>query len=406
MSKLSHRNQYIFYTGELSMQPDTAHEIHDVLCANAAANLGYASILVYADKKSNRSNILSLLYPYQPQQPNREFIEFYDVEEKLKIAPLPMPWPIDKIGGKFTNSSTVVSKYYFPIHILPTTKIVHTRDWNFAKAAVKNKIPTIYERHYFQDSKFESEIISSPYFKIAITQSEPIRESLIKHGMPADKVVWLHNGFNQSFLVRQPQAAAQWRQELLKNQDQPLIVYSGALYPFKGIDVLIDTAKELPEIQFVVTGGTQTQVESYQQQAKEKNIENMKFLGWILPREKLVSLFQAADILVHPHCAGKSANFTNPVKFFQYMAAGTPIVATEIPPLMEFKTSPLIAGWCEPDNPRKLAESIQLTLAKYPRKIDGYISSMDFGKQFSWENRITKILNYVEESSRPPIINN
>lgn len=404
MLNTSKKNQYIFYTGELSLQPDTAHEIHDVLCANAAANLGYSSVLAYPDKKNHSVNLLSLINPYQPRKPDREFIEFYDVQEKLKIAPLPMPWPIDKIGGKFTNSSTVVSKYYLPVHILPNTKIIHTRDWNFVKAAVKNKIPTIYERHYFQDQKFEPEIVSSPYFKIAITQSEPIRESLIQYGMPPEKVVWLHNGFNQTFLVRQPQEAETWRQKLLLNGCKHLVVYSGALYPFKGIDVLIDAAKELPEIQFVITGGTEAQVQAYEQLAREKQVENVKFLGWILPRERLVSLFQAADILAHPHCSGKSANFTNPVKFFQYMAAGTPIVVTEIPPLMEFKASPLVASWCTPDKPHEFAKSIQYALEAYPRKIEGYGATIDFAQQFSWENRITKILSYVEKDLRPPII--
>ncbi|MFN6530147.1 glycosyltransferase family 4 protein [Nostoc sp. ChiSLP03a] len=404
MVNSSKKNQYIFYTGELSFKPDTAHEIHDVLCANAAANLGYSSVLIYPDKKNYYVNLLSLIYPYKPKSPDKEFIEFYDVQEKLKMAALPMPWPIDKIGGKFTNSSTVVTKYYLPVHILPHTKVVHTRDWNFVKAAVKNKVPTIYERHYFQDRKFEQDIIHSPYFKIAITQSEPIRQSLIENGMPPEKVVWLHNGFNQSFLIRQPESAERWRQELLINGRKHLVVYSGALYPFKGVDLLIDSAKELPEIQFVITGGTEAQVQAYQQIARDKNVENVKFLGWILPRERLVSLFQAADILVHPHCAGKSADFTNPVKFFQYMAAGTPIVATEIPPLMEFKTSPLIASWCTPDNPHKLAESIQHTLETYPRKLEGYAASIDFAQQFSWENRITKILSYVEEDQRPPIL--
>ncbi|BAY26889.1 group 1 glycosyl transferase [Calothrix sp. NIES-2100] len=404
MNNSSRKNQYIFYTAELSLKPDTAHEIHDVLCANAAANLGYSSVLVYPDRGNRFVNPLSLLSPYQPRRPNAEFIEFYDVEQKLKVAPLPMPWPIDQVGGKYTNSSTVVTKYYLPFHLLPHTKTVHTRDWNFAKAAVKNQIFTIYERHYYQDQKFEPEIVHSPYFKIAITQSEPIRESLIEYGMPADKVVWLHNGFNQSFLVRQPQEAQAWRQELLTDECKYLVVYSGALYPFKGIDVLIDSAKELPEVQFVITGGTESQVQGYEQIVKNKHIENIKFLGWILPRERLVSLFQAADILAHPHCSGKSANFTNPVKFFQYMASGTPIVATEIPPLMEFKNSPLIATWSEPDNAHEFAQAIKYALEVYPRKIEGYAASIDFAHQFSWENRITKILNYLEDYMRPQII--
>ncbi|MBD2663965.1 hypothetical protein B6N60_05036 [Richelia sinica FACHB-800] len=399
------QHHYIFFSSQLSFQADTAHEIHDVLCASAAANLGYSSVLVYPDRQNKTVNPLALFYPYKIQQPDAKFMEFYDADAKLKVAALRLPWPIDRVGGKFTDSNTVITKYYFPFHILPQTKIVHTRNWNFVKAAVKNKTPTIYERHYFADKDFEKEIVSSPYFEIAITQSEPIRQSLIEKGIPPEKVVWLHNGFNQSFLNRQPQAADKWRQELLTNGRKHLVVYSGALYPFKGIDVLIDAAKELPEIQFAITGGTDSQVQNYQQQARDKHVENVKFLGWILPRDRLVSLFQASDILAHPHCSGKSADFTNPVKFFQYMASGTPIVATEILPLMEFKKSPLIASWCEPDNSHKLAETIRHTLEKYPRKIEGYVKTIDFAQQFSWENRITKILSYVREDMRPTINN-
>ncbi len=403
MTNPKYNNQYIFYTPELSLKPDTAHEIHDVMCANAAANLGYSSVLIYPNRENHAVSPISVFSPYQPQQPHLEFAKFYDVYSNLQIAPLPLPWPIDKISSKFTDSSTLITKYYLPVHIGPYTKIVHTRDWNFVKASVKNKIPTIYERHYFQDKKFEPEIVSNPYFQIAITQSEPIRQSLIENGMPPEKVVWLHNGFNQSFLGRQPQAAEKWRQELLVNGRKYLVVYSGALYPFKGVDLLIDTAKLLPEIQFVITGGTDSQVADYQEQVKQKQIENVQLLGWILPRDRLVSLFQAADILAHPHCSGKSANFTNPVKFFQYMAAGTPIVVTEIPPLMEFKNSPLIANWCPPDNPHQFADAITYALEAYPRKTEGYTASIDFSQQFSWENRITKILSYVQEDMRPTI---
>ncbi len=400
MTKKQLKNKYIFFSRELSQQPDTAHEIHDVLCANAAANLGYSSVLAYPDRKGY-VNPLRLISPFHPQQPDNKFVEFYEVQEKLKVAPLPMFWLTDRVGGKWTSSSTLVTKYYLPIHILPYTKIVHTRDWNFVKAAIKNKIPTIYERHHFQKQQFEPEIVNSPFFQIAITQSELIRQSLIEYGMPPEKVVWLHNGFENSFLVRQPEAAEAWRKELLADKRKHLVVYSGALYPFKGINVLIDAAKELPQIQFAITGGTEAQVKEYQQLCKDKQVENVKLLGWILPRQRLVSLFQAADILAHPHCSGNAANFTNPVKFFQYMASGTPMVVTEIPPLMVFKNSPLIAGWCEPDNPHKFAECIQYVLGKYPRKIEGYADTIKFAEQFCWENRAAKILSYVNESFHP-----
>lgn len=384
------------------MQPDTAHEIHDVMCANAAANLGYASVLIYPDQSSFPLNPTQWIQPFQPKQPNHKFIEFYNVQEKLKVCPLPMPWPIDRIQGKLTNSSTIATKYYLPFSLRNHAKIVHTRDWNFVKASVKNKIPVIYERHYFQERQFEPEIVHNPFFQIAITQSEPVRESLIKHGMPSDKVIWLYNGFEQSFLMRQYEDAEQWRRELLANGRKYLSVYSGALYRFKGIDLLIEVAKELPQVQFAITGGKESQVKAYKQLARDHQVENIEFLGWVLPRERLVSLLQAADVLVHPHCSGQEANFTNPVKFFQYMAAGTPIVVTEIPPLMVFKDSPLVAGWCEPDNPQKFAECIQHVLETYPRKIEGYADNINFARQFSWEERTQKILSYVDKSFHPP----
>lgn len=400
------RNHYIFFSSQISLQPDTAHEIHDVLCANAVANLGYYSVLVYPDKNHIFSHPSAWIQPFQPKEPDAKFVEFYDVGKKLKVASLTMPWFIGRIAKRWNNSTTLVSNYYFPIHILPYTKIVHTRDWTFIRTAVKNKVPVIYERHYFQENQFEPEIVKSPYFQIAITQSEPIRQSLIEKGMPPEKVIWLHNGTSQSFFLRQPDAAEAWRRELLKDGPKHLIVYSGALYSFKGIEILIDAAKKLPEVQFAITGGTESQVQAYQKVAREKQVDNVKFLGWILPRERLISLFQAADVLAHPHRSGKEADFTNPVKFFQYMASGTPIVATEIPPLMEFKKTSLVAGWCEPDNPHKYAQSIRHILEKYPRRIEGYADTINLARQFSWENRAIKILNYVNESFRPPIINN
>ncbi|HBE20148.1 MAG TPA: glycosyl transferase family 1 [Cyanobacteria bacterium UBA11149] len=396
---------YILFSRNISLKPGNAHEIHDVICANAAANLGYSSVLVYPDPDNTAWNPVKLLSPFTPRQPDSKFQKFYNSQEKLKVAPLPKPWPIDrfkgKISGKLSNFNTILSKYYFPFHILHHTKIVHTRDWNFVKTVIKHKVPVIYERHYYQEKPFEPEIVSSPFFQIAVTQSEIIRQSLIQYGMPPEKVVWLDNGFEQLFLMRQPQEAEAWRKELLTDGQKQLVIYSGSLHGFKGIHILIDAAKELPEIQFALTGGTESQLQEYQEIIRTNNIHNVTFLGWILPKDRLISLLQAADVLVHPHCSGNAADFTNPVKFFQYMASGTPMVATEIGPLMRFKSSPIVAAWCPPDNPTELAQSIEYTLNTYPRKIEGYGESIKFARQFSWENRTEKILSYVQESMRP-----
>jgi glycosyltransferase involved in cell wall biosynthesis len=314
-----------------------------------------------------------------------------------------MPWPIDRLRSKFANSNTVACKYYLPFHILPTTKLVHSRNWNFVKAAIKNGVPAIYEHHHHENKQFEPEIIHNPLFQIAVTVVDTIRESMIKNGMPPEKVIKLHNGFNHLFMQRQPEKAAEWRTKLLQDQRSHLVVYAGALQQFKGIDILIDVAVEMPNLQFVCAGGKPAEVKHYEQLAREKQVHNIKFLGYLLHHE-LPSLLQAADILAHPHCMGEAATFTSPLKLFDYFASGTPIVATEIPSLTEFKNTKSIAAWCDPDDPKKFAESVQKVLETHPRKLEGYSDSIEFVKQFSWENRAAKILSYVDEALLPPII--
>ncbi|MEG4987603.1 glycosyltransferase family 4 protein [Microcoleus sp. BR0-C5] len=396
---------YVFFTRNILPQPNVASLVQVADSANAAANLGYPAVLVYLRKGWNAWNPVDLLFPFQPRKTDDKLATIYNIQDKLKVADLPMPWPIDFWDSKWTSSSTIVSKYYLPIHLLKSTKIVHSRDWNFVKAAVKNGIPSIYEQHHHENKQFESEIVRHPLFQIAVTVADTVRDSMIKNGMPPEKVITLHNGFNHLFLARQTEAAQNWRQQLLEDDRRHLAVYAGGLYPFKGVDMLVDVAKELPLIQFAIAGGDSSQVTAYQQLAKSQQVNNIKFLGY-QPQNQLASLLQAADILAHPHCLTAAATFTSPLKIFDYMASGTAIVATEIPSLMEFKSGNIAATWCEPDNPHHFAQSIRDCLTKYPSKSEGYAEKMDFFKQFSWENRIQKIMGYVENLVRYPIIQN
>jgi glycosyltransferase involved in cell wall biosynthesis len=394
---------YLFFTRKPLPQPG-ADLIQIVNCANGAANLGYSAVLAYPDPPDQEFNGLDLtqwLQPFRPQAPKENLVKYYSFQDQLKVAPLPVPWALSRhVVTKWTHPSTIVCKYHFPIHMRPVTQIVHTRDWNFVKAAIKSGIPAIYEHDHYAEKPFEPEIVYHPLFQLAVTVADPVRQNMITYGMPSEKVIKLHNGFNKLFLARHPHQAQDWRRLLLGQRYEFLAVYSGALYPFKGVDLLMDVAKGLPQVQFVFAGGDPTQVVAYQNLAQEKQLENTQFLGH-LPHEKLVSLLQSADVLVHPHCMGEAATFTSPMKFFDYMAAGTPIVATEIPPLMEFKSAGVVAGWCEPDQPIKLADCITRVLQSHPYRSQGYAESREFVQQFSWESRITKVLSHVEAALRP-----
>lgn len=396
------QKHYLLFTKHVLPQSDVASTVWAAHTANAAANLGYSAVLVYCQPSWNKLNPIDLIFPFRPRPPDRTLTEFYNIQNQLLVAPYPAPWPVDSVKSKILNSSTIVCKYLLPFHMRQSIKIVHTRDWNFSKAAVKNKIPVIYEQHHYENKKFESAIVNNPFFQVAVTLSDTVMEDMIAKGMPPKKILKTHSGMNDVFLKRQPQTAEKWRQKLLENsQKKHLVVYSGGLYRFKGIDLLIEVSKYLPKLQFVFAGGKEHQVNYYQELARKHNITNITFLGY-LPQYQIASLLQAADILAHPHLSGKAATFTSPLKFFDYLASGTPIAVTEIPPLQEFQSANLVAGWCEPDSPIQFARTIQEVLAKYPRQPEGYDKNIEFARQFSCENRVAKILSYVNESMQPP----
>jgi glycosyltransferase involved in cell wall biosynthesis len=390
---------YIFFTKSTLPEPE-AHIVHDVNTANAAANLGYSAILVYLQQTNNSFNPFDWFFPWRSQQPSLEISKYYNIQEKLKVIPLAIPFPFTDHSNKWTNTSTLICKYYFPVHIFPRTQILHTLDWNLVKTAIKSGIPVIYEREHNQRNKYEPEIVNSHLFQIAITVADSVRDNMIANGMPSEKIVKFPLSFNQSFLLRESEKAFAWRKKLLVNNKEHLVVYSGGLYKFKGVDLLLDVAQELPQIQFVFAGGKETQLATYRQQVKDRQLDNVNFLGYI-QHYQLPSLLQAADILAHPHCSGTAATFTSPLKFFEYLASGTPIVATEIPPLREFKNTPIVAGWCETDNPHAYAECLQQTLIKFPRKEEGYQEQIKFANQFSWESRMEKIMSFINPQFLP-----
>ena len=76
----------------------------------------------------------------------------------------------------------------------------------------------------------------------------------------------------------------------------------------------------------------------------------MTFTGLVPPAEVAAQL-RAADVLVLPNPASAiSSAFTSPLKLFEYMAAGRPIVATDLPSMREVLHAEENALLVEPGN--------------------------------------------------------
>lgn len=109
-----------------------------------------------------------------------------------------------------------------------------------------------------------------------------------------------------------------------------VVLYTGTLERYQGIELLIESAPAIaagaPEARFLIVGGTPAQIAELSALAKAQNVED-KFL-WVpaVPPLEVFSYHRIADLLITTRSRGTNT----PLKIYQYLRAGKPIVATNI----------------------------------------------------------------------------
>jgi glycosyltransferase involved in cell wall biosynthesis len=139
------------------------------------------------------------------------------------------------------------------------------------------------------------------------------------------------------------------------------IGYAGHLYPWKGADLVIEAVAALPEVEGVIVGGHEGEPDLARLKAFAVELNcasRVTFTGLIPPPQVAATLMQA-DVLVLPNRASAISNeFTSPLKLFEYMASGRPIVASDLPSLREVLRDGENALLVQPGNPQALVAAI------------------------------------------------
>jgi len=124
-------------------------------------------------------------------------------------------------------------------------------------------------------------------------------------------------------------------------QERFTVGYTGHLYPGRGTDLILDMAQRLPEIAFLIAGGDPARVETLRQAADKRALKNMYITGFI-PNADLPLVQAACDVLLMPYqerveasSGGDISRYLSPMKAFEYLACGRPIVASNLPVFRE-----------------------------------------------------------------------
>lgn len=117
----------------------------------------------------------------------------------------------------------------------------------------------------------------------------------------------------------------------LKNEQ--VIIWVGGFYPWHNLDLLINSfqnvIKIIPDTRLVLIGDGKTR-ESIEQMIKDKNLDETVIFTGKVQHEKIPALLSIADIAVSPFDSYFPGHGGTPMKLFEYMAAGKPIVATNV----------------------------------------------------------------------------
>jgi SAM-dependent methyltransferase len=160
----------------------------------------------------------------------------------------------------------------------------------------------------------------------------------------------------------------------------------------KGIKVMIDSLVNLGhDCVMVFVGGKDEEIEYYKKYAMEKKvIERCLFLP-IQPFSKVVLYEQVMDILVIPY--PDSPHFRKygfPMKIYEYMASGVPIVYTKLDLLEEIVSD--CAFGVEADNPQELAKVLEQIKSNYGEAKSMASLALDKVSSLDWNNKAKSII--------------
>jgi len=127
----------------------------------------------------------------------------------------------------------------------------------------------------------------------------------------------------------------------LNLQERLTVGFTGHIYPGRGADLLFELAKQMPAVNFLWVGGTPELVDLWKNKLTEAGMSNVTMTGFV--KHEAIPLYQAAaDVLLMPYSRSIEASsgqdiaeVINPMKMFEYMAAGRGIVSADLPSIRE-----------------------------------------------------------------------
>ncbi|GAB4415288.1 MAG: hypothetical protein Kow002_00270 [Anaerolineales bacterium] len=276
--------------------------------------------------------------------------------------------------------------------------------WLLNTAALESSlgIPVILEMHAEVTGKLGPWLMRrfwrSAAPKRMLVTTRPLGESIERvagQKFPNDAVQVAPNGVDLHRYEDLPSSAESRRR--LELDENLTLGFTGHIYPGRGADLLFDLALRMPDVNFLWVGGTPELLAFWREKLADAGASNVTMTGFV--ENSRLPLYQAAaDILLMPY--GRSiaassgqdiAEVINPMKMFEYMAAGRAIVSADLPVIREVLNE-RNAVFCEPGDVNTWERTLRDLLADSPRRLALGKQARKDAENYTWLARAERAL--------------
>ncbi|HUD09128.1 MAG TPA: glycosyltransferase family 1 protein [Candidatus Saccharimonadales bacterium] len=337
----------------------------------------------------DRSNQYFLFTDRNPEK-NRELkaeIDKLKLADNFKIIFIDSPnrfwWNLWALPH-FLNKNPVDvfhTQYIAPFWLPKKVKLVltiHDISFNFFPQFIKKSDLFFLKTLIPRSLKMASKIIAV---------SEFTKKEIEKYyHIPAEKIAAIHNGvdfesFNQTISTEK-------LEEVKRKYNLPenFILYVGTFQPRKNIPVVIEALKDL-DIKLVLAGNRKAH--NFDKRIDETIGKNnlgdrVIFPGWIDEEDK-PALYKLARCFVFPSLY---EGFGIPI--IEAMAAGTPVVSSDIPCLTEVGGEGAL--FADPKKPQEFAKKIREILSDKNLRDSLIKKGVEIAKSYTWQKNAEKTL--------------
>jgi glycosyltransferase involved in cell wall biosynthesis len=244
-----------------------------------------------------------------------------------------------------------------------------------------------------------------------IVISHALQKILVnKYNVSKKSIYVMHDAAQKGFRFSNKKDLDNYRLKLLGGKINlkkynKIIGYFGHLYPGRGINIIKNLAVNFQDYAFVLFGGNETDL---QIQKNTNFSDNIYFMGFIEPK-KVRKAMSSMDVLLMPYQKSVSigidnydtAKWMSPLKLFEYMSVGVPIISSDLDVLKEVIKNNRNSIMVPPEDAFAWRKALITLASNY--KLGRFISKNaynDFSNKYTWKSRAKSVIEIFNKCNK------